>query len=62
MHLRTLKNFCDFRSDEEAATAVEYAVMLVLIAAVIIAAVGYLGEETDQSFNNFVVTLDSMKK
>ena len=43
-HMRTMRN-------EEGATAVEYGLMVALIAAVIVAAVGFLGEEILAAFN-----------
>ena len=43
----------DFCQEEEGATAVEYAIMLVLIIAVVIATVTILGEKTTNSFNKF---------
>ena len=61
MFLKALTNCYDFLHDEEAATAVEYAIMIVLIAAVVIVAVGFLGRETEQSFNSFIVTFNSVK-
>ena len=49
----TLKKTCDFLKEEHGATAVEYAIMLVLIVAVIIVTVGVLGNKTANSFNEF---------
>lgn len=40
-----------FRGQEEGATAVEYGIMVALIAAVIIAAVVLIGEQTEQGFD-----------
>ena len=40
-----------FIQEEEGATAVEYAIMVALIAAVIIGAVGLIGTETTNTFN-----------
>ena len=48
-----LKKTYDFLKEEQGATAVEYAIMLVLIVAVIIVSVGVLGEKTAGSFNEF---------
>jgi Flp pilus assembly pilin Flp len=45
-------------SDEDGATAVEYAIMIVLIIVVAYVAVGFLGRETSQSFNKFVTTFN----
>lgn len=39
-------------SSEDGATAIEYALMVALIAMVIIAAVMFLGQTTDQTFLN----------
>lgn len=44
--------YARFIDDEEGATAVEYAVMLALIIAACLAAVGSLGEATGSSFGN----------
>ena len=41
-----MKRIIDWLNDEEGATAVEYAVMLALILAVIIGAIGMLGAES----------------
>jgi pilus assembly protein Flp/PilA len=40
-----------FLREEDGATAVEYAIMLVLIIAVCIAAIAILGQRVDQAFN-----------
>jgi Flp pilus assembly pilin Flp len=40
---------------EEGATAVEYALMIALIALVVMGAVMFLGESTDSSFQNSVL-------
>jgi Flp pilus assembly pilin Flp len=61
MHLRILEYLHGFLVDEEAATAVEYAIMIVLITTVIIGTVAFLGGETEQAFNNFVVEFESAK-
>ncbi|MCK4507899.1 MAG: Flp family type IVb pilin [Desulfuromonadales bacterium] len=53
MPLKFLERVVLFARDEEAATAVEYAIMLVLIVAVIIVTVGVLGDQTANSFNQF---------
>lgn len=39
-------------SREEGATAVEYALMIALIALVVLAAVTFLGQQTNSSFDN----------
>ena len=41
-----------FLKDEEGATAVEYGIMVALIAVVIIAAVAIVGTELNQTFSN----------
>lgn len=48
-----------FVRDEEAATAVEYAIMIVLIALVIIVSVGLLGQKTEQTFNKFTSSFNN---
>lgn len=45
------KTFADFLAEEDAATAVEYAVMLALIIAVCIGSVNVLAQNTGESFN-----------
>ncbi|GIU96867.1 MAG: hypothetical protein KatS3mg013_0670 [Actinomycetota bacterium] len=40
-------------AEERGATAIEYALMLALIAMVIVAAVAYLGQSTNDVFANF---------
>ena len=47
-----------FFKDEEGATAVEYGVMVALIAIVIIAAVTLLGENLENTFSNVANKLD----
>ena len=46
-----MKRLISFLKDEDGATAVEYGLMVALIAAVIIGAVTYLGTSTDATFN-----------
>jgi pilus assembly protein Flp/PilA len=46
-----MKRLIRFLKDEEGATAVEYGLMVALIAAVIIGAVTLLGKNTDTTFN-----------
>jgi pilus assembly protein Flp/PilA len=48
-----------FFKDEEGATAVEYAIMVALIAIVIIAAVIFLGEKVCETFSNVGSHLDA---
>ncbi len=53
MNLRkTIRCVGRFATDEEATTAVEYAVMLALIIAVCIASVSFLTIQTKESFDN----------
>jgi pilus assembly protein Flp/PilA len=47
-----IRKLVNFIKDEEGATAVEYAIMAGLIAAVIIAAVTILGQNVDQTFTD----------
>ncbi len=55
----TIKNFFKkFIQDEEGATAVEYAVMIVLIIVVCLATITFLGSEVEQAFNTVATTLD----
>jgi len=46
-----------FIKDEQGATAVEYAIMVALIAAVIIGAVTMIGRNTNAVFNTVATTL-----
>ncbi len=46
-----MKHLINFLKDEEGATAVEYALMVALIAVVIIGAVSYLGNQTSSKFS-----------
>ncbi len=61
MVVKAFEKLCTFLHEEQAATAVEYAIMLVLIIAVVIVAVGAVGVATDESFNKFVTTYDTVK-
>lgn len=58
MHVKVQEKIHTFPQDEHGATAVEYAIMLVLIIVVVYVAVGFLGQETEQSFNKFVSTFN----
>jgi len=58
MQFDSTARFNRFLRDEEAATAVEYAIMVVLIILVAIVAVGVLGQRTEQTFNKFVTTFN----
>ena len=46
-----MKKLISFLKDEEGATAVEYGLMVALIAAVIIGAVTLLGDKVESTFN-----------
>ena len=48
-----------FLKDEEGATAVEYGIMVALIAAVIIIAVGVLGTNTNGAFTNVNAAMEA---
>ncbi|MEN8122915.1 MAG: Flp family type IVb pilin [Bacteroidota bacterium] len=50
-----MKKIVNFLKDEEGATAVEYGLMVALIAAVIITAVTLLGSNTSTKFNDVAV-------
>ena len=53
-----IKNFCKrFIQEEEGATAVEYAVMIVLIVVVCLATVKFLGSEVEKGFNKVAGTI-----
>ena len=49
-----IPRFERFFLDEEGATAVEYAIMVVLIILVCIATIAILGGRVDQAFNTFI--------
>jgi pilus assembly protein Flp/PilA len=49
----------DRLTDQHGATAVEYALMVALIALVIVAAVTFLGQETKKPFEQVVVPLST---
>ena len=54
-----IKNFFKrFIQEEEGATAVEYAVMIVLIIVVCLATITLLGGEVEQAFNTVAQTLN----
>jgi pilus assembly protein Flp/PilA len=46
-----IKKIMDFFKDEQGATAVEYGLMVALIAVAIIATVGLLGDQLNATFN-----------
>jgi len=50
-----MQKIINFLMDEEGATAVEYALMVALIAVVIIAAVTFLGDEVSEKFSTIGV-------
>ena len=52
-----MKHLINFLMDEEGATAVEYALMVALIAVVIIAAVTFLGDEVSEKFSTVGVAV-----
>jgi pilus assembly protein Flp/PilA len=55
----TIKNFFKrFIKDEEGATAVEYAVMIVLIIVVCLATITFLGTEVRDAFNTVAESLN----
>ena len=55
-----LKNFIKrFIKDEEGATAVEYAVMIVLIIVVCLGVITFLGQEVQQGFGNVANAINS---
>ena len=55
--MRVKNFFKKFIKDEEGATAVEYAVMIVLIIVVCLAVITTLGSEVNQAFNTVADTL-----
>jgi pilus assembly protein Flp/PilA len=46
-----MKKLINFFKDEEGATAVEYGLLVALIAAVIVVTVGLLGKEVEKGFD-----------
>jgi len=54
-----MKQVINFLIDEEGATAVEYALMVALIAVVIIVAVTFLGDSIDNVFNEVGEQIDN---
>jgi pilus assembly protein Flp/PilA len=55
-----LAKLCGFVHEEQGDTAVEYAMMLVLIIMVCIVTVAFLGRTTEGTFNTFLTTYDSL--
>ena len=49
-----------FAADEEAATAVEYSIMVVLIILVCVATIAILGGRVDQAFNTFITEYNKL--
>ncbi len=45
------------KKDEKGATAVEYGLLVALVAAVIVAAVGFLGEDINDAFESIVTAI-----
>jgi len=45
--------------DERAATATEYAIMLVMIILVALATIYFLGQQVEQAFNRFIILFNS---
>ena len=56
---KIMERFKKFFRDEEGATAVEYGLMVALIAIVIIVAVGLLGTNLSSKFNQVAVSIGS---
>ena len=56
--MRVKKLIKRFIQEEEGATAVEYAVMLVLIIVVCIAAITFVGKSASNAFNTVATTLN----
>ena len=54
-----MKKLIKFLKDEEGATAVEYGIMVALIAAVIVTIVGTLGTKISSAFQTVVTALQS---
>lgn len=55
-----MRKLLRFLKDDQGATAVEYAIMVALIAATIIAAVTIIGQSTNQTFDNIATTLGGL--
>lgn len=55
------KNLRDFCRDESGAAAIEYGLLVALLALAIIGALTTLGEETNNGFQNFNDTLEAAK-
>jgi pilus assembly protein Flp/PilA len=55
-----MKKLISFFKDEEGATAVEYAIMVALIAVVVITMVTLVGEKASTVFNDVAANLDGV--
>jgi pilus assembly protein Flp/PilA len=55
-----MKKLISFFKDEEGATAVEYAIMVALIAIVVITMVTVVGEKASTIFNDVAANLDDL--
>jgi len=55
-----MKTLIMFFRDEQGATAVEYAIMVALIAAVIIGAVTLIGQSTNNTFDTMATALGTL--
>jgi len=53
MGLVAIDRLCQLGSEETAASAVEYAILLALIVAVLFATIQVLGNKVENGFNNF---------
>jgi Flp pilus assembly pilin Flp len=53
MYSKIQEKLYTFLHDEQAATAIEYSIMLVLIVLVVLATVAILGHKTANSYNEF---------
>lgn len=58
--LSTLHSFLADRNDDRGATAVEYGLIVALIAAVIIAVVGFLGADVLAAFTTVETAIDGV--
>lgn len=56
--LNLKSRFEGLKQRERGATAVEYGLLVALIAAVIVATVGLLGEQIDEAFNTILEALE----
>ncbi|MEJ2154329.1 MAG: Flp family type IVb pilin [Desulfobacteraceae bacterium] len=55
-----MKKLIAIFKDEEGATAVEYGIMVALIAAIIIATVGFLGTDVNDAFTTVETDIDGV--